>query len=44
MKKWGKWEYIMDTCCVELKQADGAVIAIDTLAVEREFVETWLDR
>ncbi len=34
----------MDTCCVELKQADGAVIAIDTLAVEREFVETWLDR
>ena len=41
MKKCGKWEYNMDTCCVELKQADGTVIAIDTLAVEREFVETW---
>ena len=34
----------MDTCCVELKQADGTMIAIDTLAVEREFVETCLDR
>lgn len=44
MKKSGKWAYNMDTCCVELKQADGTVIAIDTLAVEREFVETWLDR
>jgi len=44
MKKCGKWEYNMDTCCVELKQADGTVIAIDALAVEREFVETWLDR
>ena len=44
MKKCGKWEYNMDTCCVELKHADGKVIAIDTLAVEREFVETWLDR
>ena len=44
MKKCGKWEYNMDTACVEMKQADGTVIAIDTLAVEREFVETWLDR
>ena len=44
MKKYGKWEYNMDTCCVELKQAEWTVIAIDTLAVEREFVETWLDR
>ncbi len=44
MKSCGKWDYNMDTCCVELKQADGTVIAIDTLAVEREFVETWLDR
>ena len=40
MKKCGKWEYNMDTCCVELKQPDGTMIAIDTLAVEREFVET----
>ena len=29
----------METWC-----SDGTVIAIDTLAVEREFVETWLDR
>ena len=34
----------MDTACVEMKQPDGTMIAIDTLAVEREFVETWLDR
>ena len=34
----------MDTACVEMKRPDGTVIAIDTLAVEREFVETWLDR
>ena len=44
MKSCGKWEYNMDTACVETKQPDGTVIAIDTLAVEREFVETWLDR
>ena len=44
MKKYEEWTYNMDTCCVELKQADGTIIAIDTLAVEREFVETWLDR
>ena len=44
MKKCGKWEYNMDTACVEMKKPDGTMIAIDTLAVEREFVETWLDR
>ena len=44
MRKCGKWEYNMDTACVEMKRPDGTVIAIDTLAVEREFVETWLDR
>lgn len=44
MKKYGKWEYNMDTACVEMKRTDGTLIAIDTLAVEREFVETWLDR
>ena len=44
MKSCGKWEYNMDTACVEMKRPDGTVIAIDTLAVEREFVETWLDR
>ena len=34
----------IDTACVESRRPDGSVIAIDTLAVEREFVETWLDR
>ena len=33
----------MDTACVEVKYPDG-MIAIDTLAVEREYVETRLDR
>jgi len=40
----GIWKYNMDTACVETWCSDGTVIAIDTLAVEREFVETWLDR
>ena len=44
MKKYEKWEYNMDTACVEMKLQNGTMIAIDTLAVEREFVETWLDR
>ena len=38
------WTYSLDTACVEARCPDGTVIAIDTLAVEREFVETWLDR
>ena len=38
------WTYNMDTACVEARCPDGTVIAIDTIAVEREFVETWLDR
>ena len=42
--KPGIWTYNMDTACVEARCTDGTVIAIDTLAVEREFVETWLDR
>ena len=29
---------------MEVRCLDGRLIAIDTLAVEREFVETWLDR
>ena len=40
----GIWTYNMDTACVEARCPDGILIAIDTLAVEREFVETWLDR
>ena len=48
-KEWsemetGIWTYNMDTACVEARCPDGTLIAIDTLAVEREFVETWLDR
>ena len=42
--KPGIWTYNMDTACVESLYTDGMLIAIDTLAVEREFVETWLDR
>ena len=38
------WAFNMDTACVESRRSDGTIIAIDTLAVEREFVETWLDR
>ena len=34
----------MDTACVESRRPDGTLLAIDTLAAEREFVETWLDR
>ena len=34
----------MDMASVESRRPDGTVLAIDTLAVEREFVETWLDR
>ena len=36
------WAFNMDTACVESRRPDGSVIAIDTLAVEREFVETWI--
>ena len=39
-----KWAFNMDTASVEARCPDGSVIAIDTLAVEREFVETRLDR
>ena len=34
----------MDTACVELKYSDGSMIAIDTIAVENEVADTWLDR
>ena len=37
-------EYNMDTACVELKYADGTMIAIDTNAVEREFCENMYQR
>ena len=38
------WTYNLDTACVEARYPDVKMIAIDTLAVEWEFVETWLDR
>lgn len=31
--------YNMDNCCVELKFADGSMIAIDTIAVENEVAD-----
>ena len=34
----------MDTACVESRWPDRSVIDIDTLAVERAFAETWLER
>ena len=39
MNKLLSCEYNMDIACVELKYADGTMIAIDTNAVEREFGE-----
>ena len=44
MKKLISCEFNMDTACVELKYADGSMIAIDTIAVENEVADTWLDR
>ena len=32
-------EFNMDTACVELKFADGSMIAIDTIAVENEVAD-----
>lgn len=37
-------EFNIDTACVELKYSDGSMMSIDTIAVENEFAETWLDR
>ncbi len=34
----------MDNARVELQFSDGSMVAIDTIAVENEFAETWLDR
>ena len=44
MKQITSYRFNMDTACVELKYSDGSMIAIDTIAVENEFAETWLDR
>lgn len=44
MNKLLSCEYNMDTACVELKYADGTMIAIDTNAVEREFCDNMHQR
>ena len=44
MKRLISCEFNMDTACVELKYSDGPMIAIDTIAVENEVADTWLDR
>ena len=36
--------YNMDTACVELKFTDGSVIAIDTIAVEKEIARNMYER
>ena len=37
-------EFNMDTACVELKFFDGSVIAIDTIAVEKEVADNMYQR
>ena len=37
-------EFNMDTACVELKFANGSMIAIDTIAVENEVVDNMYQR
>lgn len=44
MKQITSYGFNMDTACVELRFSDGSMIAIDTIAVENEFADTWLDR
>ena len=36
--------YNMDNCCVELKFANGSIIAIDTIAVETEVADNMYQR
>ena len=37
-------EFNIDTACVELKYADGSMIAIDTIAVENEVADNLYQR
>ena len=37
-------EFNMDTACVELKFADGSMIAIDTITVENEIADNMYQR
>ena len=44
MKRLISCEYTFDNCCVELKFADGSMIAIDTIAVENEVADNMYQR
>ena len=44
MKRLLSCEFNMNNCCVELKFADGSMIAIDTIAVENEVADNMYQR
>ena len=44
MKNLISCEFNMDTCCVELRYADGSMIAIDCTAAEREVADNLYQR
>ena len=44
MKRLLSCEFNMDTACVELKFANGSMIAIDTIAVENEVTDNIYQR
>ena len=44
MKRLLSCEFNMDTACVELKFANGSMIAIDTIAVEKEVADNKYQR
>ena len=44
MKRILKWEFNMDTACVELRLSDGTMISIDTIAVENEVADNMYQR
>ena len=44
MKRLLSCEFNMDTACVELKFANGSMIAIDTIAVENEVADNLYQR
>ena len=44
MRKIVSCEFNMDTACVELKFANGSMIAIDTIAVENEVADNMYQR
>ncbi len=44
MKKLISCAFNMDTACVELRYADGALLSIDTIAVENEIADNMYER